>query len=633
MNRIRIGAALLIAALAGSLSCSSSPTEIQIGSVSVSLSSTKPVVGQTVSASAVVRDVNGLAMVNPLLDWSSSDVAIASVTGNGSVTAMSSGTVQISATSSGVTGSAPLTVVVPTPVAVASVSVALGANALNAGQTTQATAITRDASNNVLTGRVIAWTSNNAAVATVSGSGVVTAVGAGSAQITATSEGVAGSAGVSVAAPPPPPPPVAVASVSVTLTVSSLNPGQTTQATATTRDASNNILAGRVIVWSSSSPAVATVSSSGVVTAVAAGSAQITATSEGKSGSAAVSVAAPPPVAVASVGVTLAGSSLNPGQTTQATATTRDANNNVLTGRVIVWTSTNPLVATVSSSSGLVTAVAVGSAQITATSEGVSGSAAFSVVAPPPPPPPGTVEPPGMTVITERSFSAIAEDSWTVPTGTDLANFTVIPDVTAPKSSPSVLQIRFPAGFGAGGSPALTERDLGSTASTLYVSMWIKLSSNWVGQMTGTNKVLHFWIAGSNRLFVYIDGSGANILQPFLGLQGIATPYNDGAGSTSTSVNLRPNVPGQTGAQIVRGQWYHWELVFAINSSGGTDGTADWWVNGVQVGHYTGIGYVSASQSRVFQTMKWDPTWGGLGGTVPADQFMTMDHIYISGKP
>jgi hypothetical protein len=30
--------------------------------------------------------------------------------------------------------------------------------------------------------------------------------------------------------------------------------------------------------------------------------------------------------------------------------------------------------------------------------------------------------------------------------------------------------------------------------------------------------------------------------------------------------------------------------------------------------------------------MRWDPTWGGLGGTVPADQYMYLDHIYISGK-
>ncbi|HEY5022322.1 MAG TPA: Ig-like domain-containing protein, partial [Gemmatimonadaceae bacterium] len=358
----------------------------------------------------------------------------------------------------------------------------------------------------------------------------------------------------------------------------------------------------------------------------------ITVTSEGKSAVATITVSAPAPAPVASVTVSPATASLLIGATVQLSVTAFDASNNVLTGRVIAWSSSNTAVASVNGS-GVVTAVAAGSAQITATSEGKSGSAALSVVAPPPPPPPGTVEPLGMNVITERSFSAVAEDGWSVPTGSDLTNFTVVSDATAPKSAPLAMQIRFPAGFGAGGSPALTERDLGSTASTLYVSMWIKLSSNWVGQITGTNKVLHFWMAGLNRLFVFVDGAGNNILQPYVGLQGIATPYNNGAGSTSTSVNLRPNVVGQTGAQIVRGQWYHWELVFAINSSGSTDGTADWWINGVQVGHYTGIGYVSASQSRVFQTMKWDPTWGGLGGTVPADQFMTMDHIYISGKP
>jgi len=625
MNRIRIFGAVMVAALLGTLSCVPTAADLQVDSVRVTLSSAAPIVGQVVSASAVVRDANGLAMVNPLIEWSSSNSAVASVTGEGSVTAMGPGTAQITATSSGVSGSAVLTTVAAPPAAVASVSVSLASGSLNPGLTTQASATMRDENNNVLGGRAVSWSSSNTSVATVSGAGLVTAISVGSAQITATSEGVSGSVGVSVVAPSQ----AAVATVSVSLASGSLNAGQTTQATATTFDASNNVLAGRAITWSSNNTSVATVSGSGVVTAVAVGSAQITATSEGKSGSAALSVVAPPPAAVASVSVTLTSGSLNPGLTTQATATTRDANNIVLTGRLIAWSSSNTSVATVTGS-GVVTAVAMGNAQITATSEGVVGSATLSVVAPPPP---GTVEPPGMNVITERSFSAVAEDGWSVPTGSDLTNFTVVSDATAPKSAPLAMQIRFPAGFGAGGSPALTERDLGSTASTLYVSMWIKLSSNWVGQMTGTNKVLHFWMAGLNRLFVYIDGAGNNILQPYVGLQGIATPYNDGAGSTSTSVNLRPNVSGQTGAQIVRGQWYHWELVFAINSSGSTDGTADWWINGVQVGHYTGIGYVSASQSRVFQTMKWDPTWGGLGGTVPADQFMTMDHIYISGKP
>ena len=160
-----------------------------------------------------------------------------------------------------------------------------------------------------------------------------------------------------------PPTPAPVASVSVVLAASLITPGQTTQGTATTLDADNNVLTGRVIGWSSSNTGVATVSAAGLVRAVAVGTAQIRATSEGQTGSAALTVAAIAPVPVASVSVTLAASSRNPGQTTQATATTRDANNNVLTGRAITWSSSNTGVATVSGS-GLVTAIAVGAVQI-----------------------------------------------------------------------------------------------------------------------------------------------------------------------------------------------------------------------------------------------------------------------------
>jgi hypothetical protein len=111
------------------------------------------------------------------------------------------------------------------------------------------------------------------------------------------------------------------------------------------------------------------------VSAVAAGSANIIATSEGKSGQATVSVTS---VAVASVSVSVASNSINVGQTTQATAVTRDANNNVLTGRQIAWSSSNTSVATVNSS-GLVTGVAPGMVTILATSEGKSGSENVSV--------------------------------------------------------------------------------------------------------------------------------------------------------------------------------------------------------------------------------------------------------------
>lgn len=245
----------------------------------------------------------------------------------------------------------------------------------------------------------------------------------------------------------------------------------------------------------------------------------------------------------------------------------------------------------------------------------------------------GSEEPQGMSVLTERPFSGVDEDGWAVPSPPDINNYTIVSDAAGPRSAPLVAAIRFPAGFSGGNSPAQTERSLGSTAGTLYVSIWIKLSSNWVGHPTGTNKVLHFWLAGLNRVFAFIDGSGSNVLKPYVGLQGIAAPYNDGAGQIATSVNLRPNVVGQTEVAIIRGQWYRWEIVFQVNTGGGANGTADWWIDGVKVAHYMGIPYVSASQSRFFDVMRWDPTWGGLGGAVPADQFMYMDHIYVSGKP
>ena len=56
------------------------------------------------------------------------------------------------------------------------------------------------------------------------------------------------------------------------------------QATATTLDANDNVLTGRVVTWSSGNTSVATVSSSGVVTATGVGATTIIATSEGKSG-------------------------------------------------------------------------------------------------------------------------------------------------------------------------------------------------------------------------------------------------------------------------------------------------------------------------------------------------------------
>src|SRR5690348_3000612 len=323
-----------------------------VASLLVSLLTGSITVGQTTRASAVAKDSSGNTLANRPVTWASSNPAVATITDSGVATGLSVGTSRISATSEDQTGSVILVVSAAPPAPVATVAVALGASSVLVGQSTQATVTLKDSTGATLTGRTVTWVSSNTAVATVSSSGLVNGMAAGSAQITATSEGQSGSATVTVSVVP-------VATVTVALAASSVSVGQSTQATATLKDANGNTLTGRSVSWASNNTAVATVSSSGLVSAIAAGSAQITATSEGQSGSVTLTVTVAP---VATVTVALGASSVSPGQSTQATATLKDANGNTLTGRTVTWVSNNTAVATVSGS-GLVNAIAVGSAQ------------------------------------------------------------------------------------------------------------------------------------------------------------------------------------------------------------------------------------------------------------------------------
>src|SRR6185437_1360481 len=340
-------------------------TNVPVNSVTVTPATASVQQGQTVQLSASPKDANGNPLSGRVVTWSSSNTSVATVTGNGLVTGGAAGSATITATSEGKTGTAAITV---TLVPVASVTVSPASPTVTAGQTVQLTATPKDANGNPLTGRTITWSSSNTSVATVSSSGLVSGVVAGSATITATSEGQSGTAAITVTN-------VSVASVTVSPATASVVAGQTVQLTATPKDANGTALTGRVVTWSSSNTAVASVNASGLVTGGAAGSATITATSEGKTGTAAITVTSVP---VASVTVTPASASVAAGQTVQLTATPKDANGNPLTGRVVTWSSSNTSVATVNGS-GLVSGVVAGTATITATSEGQSGTSAITV--------------------------------------------------------------------------------------------------------------------------------------------------------------------------------------------------------------------------------------------------------------
>lgn len=266
---------------------------------------------------------------------------------------------------------APTPPVVPPAATVASIVVTLPASSVEAGTTVTANAVLRSPAGTELTGRSVSWSTSNAAVATVSSAGVVSTLTPGTVTVTATSEGRTGEATLTVT-------PIPVSLVAVTLPSVTVTPGDTVRASAVARSAAGAALSGRLITWGAANPAVATVNESGLITAIAVGSTVISATSEGRTGTATLTVV---PLPVGSVTVTLSANSVERGTPVRANAVTRAASGAVLTDRAITWTSSNPTVATVGAD-GTVTTLVPGTTTITAASEGRSGGATLTVLAP-----------------------------------------------------------------------------------------------------------------------------------------------------------------------------------------------------------------------------------------------------------
>jgi uncharacterized protein YjdB len=220
--------------------------------------------------------------LNPSVTWTSGNTNLATVNAStGVVTGVAAGSVTITATGtgglSGVFASITITV---EGISVGSVSVSPSSGALNGStsETLQLTATVTDNNNNTLTGRTINWTSGNTNRATVDANGLVTAqstAGAGSVTITAEDDtsGVTGTAAITVNVTPITPTTVVATPASITNVV-----GSTVQLSVVTNDQNGQPVSGRSYTYSSNTPSIATVSSTGLVTLVAAGSATITIT-------------------------------------------------------------------------------------------------------------------------------------------------------------------------------------------------------------------------------------------------------------------------------------------------------------------------------------------------------------------
>lgn len=159
-------------------------------------------VDDTATLVSVVLNETGLDLFRRARQFSvlEGDEAFASVSGFGVVTAKAAGTARIVVEAEGFRDTA--TVVVSGPAPVAQVAVTPNPVELTVGGSENLTVVLTSSQGRELSGRPVTFETSNASVATVSASGVVTAVGAGAATVTATSEGKSASVSVTVTAAP-----------------------------------------------------------------------------------------------------------------------------------------------------------------------------------------------------------------------------------------------------------------------------------------------------------------------------------------------------------------------------------------------------------------------------------------------
>ncbi len=350
------------------------PPPASVAVVEVSPGSATLLPAQTAQLSAVTRDASGQTLTGRAVTWASSAQAVATVDGNGLVTAVAPGAASVTATSEGRSGSASITVNAPAPT-LARITLTPSTVALQVAQTVSLAAAGFDAAGNPMAGVSFSYSSSNTAIATVTQAGVVTAVANGTAVITVSSGTISATATVTVVQPPG-----GGNRITVTPTSASLTVGQTAQLTASVVDAQGNAVPGAIVQFVSSNTAVATVTNAGLVSGVAAGTALITVTGGNVSTVATITVTAA--TGANRITLTPTTASVAVGQTVQLTGAVVDAQGTPVPGATVQFASSNTSVASVSSA-GLVTGVAAGSATVTASSGALTTTAAITVITPP----------------------------------------------------------------------------------------------------------------------------------------------------------------------------------------------------------------------------------------------------------
>jgi len=213
---------------------------VAVTAVMISPTSTTVAVGSTQQLSAIISPTNA---TNQAVTWTSLSTSVATVSSSGVVTGVSAGNATIIVQTADGSKTNYASVQVIAAVAISGVTIyPTGTQLLSAGGTLYAQASVSPVNAN----QAVTWSSSNSGVATVSSSGVVSAVGGGTATITATASDNAHSAYFDVSVQTGN---ISVSSVSLTPLNASIYVGGSQQLTATV---SPSTATNRAVTWSSS---------------------------------------------------------------------------------------------------------------------------------------------------------------------------------------------------------------------------------------------------------------------------------------------------------------------------------------------------------------------------------------------
>ncbi|HOI58931.1 MULTISPECIES: Ig-like domain-containing protein [unclassified Methanoculleus] len=354
--------------------------EPAVTTITVTPNTTTLAIDETETFTATVLDQDGETMTGIDLEWASSNETVGTIDSDGTFTALAEGTANVTATADEIAGTATVTVTAgePDEPVLESIRITPATAVLAINDTRLFAAAALDQDGAVMTGVNVTWASSNETVGTLDTNGTFTALAEGTANVTATADEIAGTATVTVTAEEPDEPVATRIEVAPLTTTATVN--ETVNFSATVYDQFEAELTDVAVAWASSNETVGTIDANGTFTALAAGITAVTATAGDASASALVTVNDEEPVepVLESIRITPPGATLAIGDTQRFIVTALDQDGAVMTGVNVTWTSSDETVGTIDAN-GTFTALAEGTANVTATAENVTATAAIIV--------------------------------------------------------------------------------------------------------------------------------------------------------------------------------------------------------------------------------------------------------------